>query len=147
MTAPFPCVFQPRNPRRSEGTPIPENPEMFEFSGMSYLPKRHAFSGLRFGRRLAFLLSGSRRNEDGYGKDNRILHTAEISEKSEMGSGASTRKGDRVPLEHGEVNLERVRLGREAPTIGRHQRSTVGLLRRGAFARSRTLKGSNVRSL
>jgi len=87
------------------------------------------------------------RNEDGYGKDNRILHTAEISEKSEVGSGASTRKVDRVPLERDEVNLERVRLGREAPTIGRYRRSTVGLLRSGAFARFRTLKGSNVRSL
>jgi hypothetical protein len=31
---------------------------MFEFSGISYQPKRHAFIGLRFGRRLAFLLSG-----------------------------------------------------------------------------------------
>jgi len=39
------------------------------------------------------------RNEGGYGKDNRILHTGEISEKSKVGSGASTRKGDRVPLE------------------------------------------------
>jgi hypothetical protein len=86
------------------------------------------------------------RNEGGYDKDNRILHTGEISEKSEVGSGASTRKGDRVSLEHDEVNLERVRLGREAPTIGRYQRSTVGLLRNGAFARFRTLKGSNVRS-
>lgn len=81
------------------------------------------------------------RNEGGYGKDNRILHTGEISEKSKVGSGASTRKGDRVPLEHDEVSLERVRLGREAPTIGRYQRSTVGLLRCGAFARFRTLKG------
>jgi hypothetical protein len=35
---------------------------MFEFSGMSYLPKRHAFSGLRFGRRLALLLSGKPKN-------------------------------------------------------------------------------------
>ena len=82
---------------------------MFEFSGMSSLPKRHAFSGLRFGRRLAFLLSGkpsmafmSFRNQGGYGKDNRILHTGEISENSKVGSGASTRKGDRVPLEHDE---------------------------------------------
>jgi hypothetical protein len=49
------------------------------------------------------------RNEGGCGKDNRILHTGEISEKSEVGSGDSTRKGDRVPLEHDEVNLERVR--------------------------------------
>jgi hypothetical protein len=81
------------------------------------------------------------RNEGGYGKDNRILHTGEISEKSKVGSGASTRKGDRVPLEHDEVSLERVRLGREALPIGRYQRSTVGLLRSGAFARFRTLKG------
>jgi hypothetical protein len=105
---------------------------MFEFSGMSYLPKRHAFSGLRFGCRLAFLLSGkpknmSFRNEGGYGKDNRILHTGEISEKSKVGSGASTRKGDRVPLERDEVSLERVRLGREALTIGRYQRCTSWL--------------------
>jgi hypothetical protein len=35
---------------------------MFEFSGTSSLPKRHAFSGLRFGRRLAFLLSGKPKN-------------------------------------------------------------------------------------
>lgn len=79
------------------------------------------------------------RNEGGYGKDNRILHTGEISEKSKVGSGASTRKGDRVRLEHDEVSLERLRLGPQAPTIGRYQRSTVGLLRCGAFARFRTL--------
>jgi len=77
------------------------------------------------------------RNEGGYGKDNRILHTGEISENSKVASGASTRKGDRVPLEHDEVSLERVRLGRDALTIGRYQRSTVGLLRSCAFARSR----------
>jgi len=65
------------------------------------------------------------RNEGDYGKDNRILHTGEISENSNVGSGASTRKGDRVPLEHDEVSLERVRLGRDALTIGRYQRSTV----------------------
>ena len=76
------------------------------------------------------------RNEGGYGKDNRILHTGEISENSKVGSGASTRKGDRVPLEHDEVNFERVRLGREALTIGRYQ-LTVGLPRSGAFARFR----------
>src|ERR1700757_1406491 len=57
------------------------------------------------------------RNEGGYGKDNRILHTGEISENRKVGSGASTRKGDRVHLEQDEVNLERVRLGREALTI------------------------------
>jgi hypothetical protein len=81
------------------------------------------------------------RSEGGYGKDNRILHTGEISEKSKVCSGASTRKGDRVPPEHNEVSLERVRLGREALTIGRYQRSTVGLPRSGAFARFRTLNG------
>jgi len=87
------------------------------------------------------------RNEDGYGKNSRILHTAEISEKSEVGSRASTRKGDRVPLEHDEGNLERVRLGRKALTIGRYQPFTVGLLRGRAVARFRTLKRSNVRSI
>jgi hypothetical protein len=76
-------------------------------------------------------------NEDGYGKDNRILHTAEISEKGEVGSGASTRNGDRVPFEHECVNLGTVRRGREAPTIGQYQRSPVGLLRSGAFAQFR----------
>jgi hypothetical protein len=77
------------------------------------------------------------RNEGGYGKDNRILHTGEISENSKVGSGASTRKGDRVSLEHDEVSLERVSVGREALTIGRYQRSTVGLLRSCAFAQFR----------
>ena len=64
MTAPFTlCVLTPKRPQFHAGhLPVSENPEMFEFSGTSYLPKRHAFSGLRFGRRLAFLLSGKPKN-------------------------------------------------------------------------------------
>jgi hypothetical protein len=57
----FVC-FNPETGAVPSWTSISENPEMFEFSGMSYLPKRHAFSGLRFGRRLAFLLSGKPKN-------------------------------------------------------------------------------------
>jgi hypothetical protein len=54
--------FNPETRAVPSWTSISENPEMFEFSGMSYLPKRHAFSGLRFGRRLALLLSGKPKN-------------------------------------------------------------------------------------
>jgi hypothetical protein len=54
--------FNPETRAVSSGTSISENPEMFEFSGTSYLRKRHAFKNLRFGRRLAFLLSGKPKN-------------------------------------------------------------------------------------
>jgi hypothetical protein len=57
----FVC-FNPETGAVPSRISISENPEMFEFSGTSYLPKRHAFSGLRFGRRLAFLLSGKPKN-------------------------------------------------------------------------------------
>ena len=63
MTAPFTlCVFNPETRAVPSWTSISDNPEMFEFSGTSYLRKRHAFSSLRFGRRLAFLLSGKPKN-------------------------------------------------------------------------------------
>jgi hypothetical protein len=145
MTAPFTCVFQPRNPRRSTLDIY------FRESGNVRILRNVISAGApRFQRLKVWLppcISVERkaekhgfmsfRNEGGYGKDNRILHTGEISEKSKVGSGASPRKGDRVPLEHDEVSLERVHLGREALTIGRYQRSTVGLLRSCAFARFR----------
>jgi hypothetical protein len=119
---------------------------MFEFSGTSYLRKRRAFKNLRFGRRLAFLLSGkpkkhgfmSFRNEGGYGKNNRILYTGEISENSKVGSGASTQKGDRVPLEHNEVNPGRARHRRRERTV-ESQQGSVGVWCTFVFTGSTTL--------